>query len=471
MSNHVGFSMALSVVNATGRAFLLSTHRIIFPKCNGKQAEINCYDKADTSVFRAFTWKSTASLTADEKKSIRIAMIRYELPEDWIKYDAKSLGGVLTDAKAAVLALKNMPFQKSWAEKLQYIQLKREIEGTSRIEGADFTNRELEDALRESPAQLITRSQKQAAAALRTYQWIARLPDDYPINTELILEVHRQIITGADDDHCPPGKIRGLDHNVSFGYPRHRGCEGGPDCEDAFGRLAHAVQHEFKDHELLVQALALHYHFASIHPFLDGNGRTARALEAMMLQRAGLRDSLFIAMSNYYYDMKPDYLSALSQARASGHDLTEFLRFGLKGIAAQCRRLFAEIKTHLSKALFRNVMFDLFNTLLNTRKRVIADRQMQILKILLEHDELDLYDLFKKMENSYGKLGNPYKALTRDIDGLMELRAITYRKDMDMRKSPIFYFRVNLDWPTTITETEFFETVSKLPKAKTHSFI
>jgi Fic family protein len=395
-------------------------------------------------------------------------MIKYELPDDWIKYDAKVLGGALTDAKASVLALKNMPFQKGWAEKLQYIQLKREIEGTSRIEGADFTSRELEDALREDPEQLITRSQKQAAAALRTYKWIADLPDDYPINTELILEIHRQIITGADDDHCPPGQIRGLDHNVSFGFPRHRGCEGGPECDEAFSRLAHAVQHEFRDHELLIQALAVHYHFASIHPFLDGNGRTARALEALMLQRAGLRDSLFIAMSNYYYDQKPEYLAALSATRANSHDLTEFLRFGLKGIAAQCRRLFAEIKTHLSKALYRNVMFDLFNTLLSTRKRVIAERQMLILRLLLETDEFDTYELFKKIQNSYERLSNPAKAYFRDLDGLVDLRAvIPFRRD---QKTP-WCIKLNLEWPTTITETEFFEIVSKLPKAKTHSFI
>lgn len=398
-------------------------------------------------------------------------MIRYEEPQDWIKYDYRVLTGVLTDAKAAVLALKSIPFQKSWAEKLQYIQLKREIEGTSRIEGADFTNRELEDALRESPEELFTRSQRQARAALRTYKWISDLPDDYPIDGNLILETHRRIITGADDDHCPPGQIRGLDQNVSFGSPRHRGCEGGPDCEQAFDRLAHAVQREFKDHEPLIQALALHYHFASIHPFLDGNGRTARALEALVLQRAGLRDTLFIAMSNYYYDQKADYLAALSQARASDHDLTEFLRFGLKGIAVQCRRLFAEIRTHLSKALFRNVMFDLFNRLLNTRKRVIAERQMEILQLLLEDNELDLHELYKKMEKSYKALGNPFKALFRDLDNLIDLKAIIPRKDTGRTKTPTWTFAINLDWPTTITETEFFETVSHLPKAKTHSFL
>jgi Fic family protein len=45
-----------------------------------------------------------------------------------------------------------------------------------------------------------------------------------------------------------------------------------------------------------------------MHPFLDGNGRTARALEAFILQKVGLKDSLFIAMSNYYYEEKNEYL-------------------------------------------------------------------------------------------------------------------------------------------------------------------
>jgi Fic family protein len=40
--------------------------------------------------------------------------------------------------------------------------------------------------------------------------------------------------------------------------------------------------------------------FAAMHPFADGNGRTARALEALLLQRAGLREACFIPMSNYF---------------------------------------------------------------------------------------------------------------------------------------------------------------------------
>jgi Fic family protein len=397
-------------------------------------------------------------------------IIPYELPDNWIKYDATKLIRELTEANGAVMALKTLPYQRSWAEKLQYIQLKREVEGTSRIEGADFTERELDDALKETPDELFSRSQRQARAALLTYRWIEKLEEDRPINADLILEIHRRIIKDADEDHCPPGRIRGADQNVSFGSPRHRGCDGGEECKRAFDLLDHALQREYKDHDPLIQALAVHYHFAAIHPFLDGNGRTARALEALILQRAGLRDTLFVAMSNYYYDNKADYLAALTQTRASNHDLTTFLRFGLKGITAQCRRLFAEIKAHLSRALFRNVMFDLFNRLLNTRKRVLAERQIEILQYLLDApSDISLFDLLKKTEKSYETLGNPLKALFRDLDNLLALGAVIETEDGT--KDAKYFYRINLDWPTKITETQFFKVVSQLPKAKSHRFL
>ena len=106
----------------------------------------------------------------------------------------------------------------------------------------------------------------------------------------------------------------------------------------ALRQLCQAARTIFRDHDPLIQALALHYHFAAMHPFLDGNGRTARALEALMLQRVGLRDTLFIAMSNYYYEEKAGYLNALAETRALSHDLTPFLKFALKGIEKQCNQ-------------------------------------------------------------------------------------------------------------------------------------
>ena len=394
-------------------------------------------------------------------------MIQYSFPDNWIRYDFTKVALSLMSAKAAILSLTNIPYQRSWTEQLQVVQLKREVAGTSRIEGADFTEKELDAAMSESPEQLFTRSQKQAAAAVRTYRWIAQLSSDRSIDSSLIREVHRMIITGADDDHCPPGELRKHDVNVTFGMPAHRGAEGGEECESAFEELCRAVQEQFREHDPLIQALALHYHFAAMHPFLDGNGRTARALEALMLQRVGLRDTLFIAMSNYYYEEKNNYLNTLAQVRAADNDLTAFLIFGLNGIEVQCNRLFAEIRKNVAKALFRNVMFDLFNRLLTTRKRVIAERQIELLKLLLSVDVLTLEELEKRTAAIYKPLRNPYKALIRDINYLLHLRAIGYNKLPENR----YELFARLEWPTDITETEFFEGVKEMPKAKTHGFL
>ena len=202
------------------------------------------------------------------------------------------------------------------------MELKREVAGTSQIEGADFTEHELDAAISGDVGKLRTRSQKQVRSALEAYEWIAKLEDDRPIDQELIREIHRHIVTGCDDDHCPPGQLRKDDQNVNFGKPKHRGVKGGDDCDRVFSLFVKELDTSFRGHDILIQALAAHYHFAAMHPFLDGNGRTARALEALMLGRAGLRDTCFIAMSNYYYEEKPKYLATLRQVRSEDYDLT-----------------------------------------------------------------------------------------------------------------------------------------------------
>jgi Fic family protein len=395
-------------------------------------------------------------------------MIQYLLPDNWIKYNPSAIVENLTKAQASVLSLTNIPYQRSWVDQLQVVQLKREVAGTSRIEGADFTDKELEAAMKQSPEELFSRSQKQAAAAVKTYKWIAKLPIDLPITSEIIRETHRLIITDADDDHCPPGILRGDDINVYFGIPPHRGVSGGDECDKAFNQLCNALQNEFKGHNLLIQALALHYHFASMHPFQDGNGRTARALEALMLQRVGLRDTLFIAMSNYYYEEKNNYLKTLANVRAASNDLTEFLNFGLKGIELQCNKLFQEIKKNVSKALFKNTMFDLFNRLQSPRKRVIAERQIELLKFLLQIDECDLNEIQKHTISIYKSLKNPFLALIRDLNYLIQLNAIGAEK-IDEGKNYRIY--IKLEWPTQITESEFFKTVKEMPKSKSLPFL
>lgn len=396
-------------------------------------------------------------------------VVLYQLPRHWIRYDPVAVAHELVEAKAAVIALTTTPFQREWVQKLQQIQLKTEVAGTSRIEGAEFTDDELQAAIDPSRSyqELLTRSQRQARSAVQTYRWIAELPPDRPINAELVREVHRRIVTGCDDDHCPPGVLRGQDQNVTFGAPRHRGCEGGSACERAFSEFMHAVQTQFKPHDPLIQALALHYHMGAMHPFLDGNGRTARAVEALMLRRAGLRDTAFIAMSNYYYEEKPGYLNALAETRARDHDLTPFLKFGLKGVALQCQRLFGEIRKNMAKALFRNTMYDLFNRLVSPKKRALKERQIQILNRMLEVERIDLRALIDNIQQIYRNLKAPRKALIADLNRLIHLGALQVQEvDQDQ-----WIVEIRLEWPEQITESEFFARARQAPKGVSFKFL
>ena len=399
-------------------------------------------------------------------------MIRYELPRRWILYDSTAVMTALVEAKSAVQSLTSLPYQKSWVEALQELQLKREVAGTSRIEGAEFTECELEEAVRPnvSAEELRTRSQRQAHSAMRAYRWIGQLPTDRPISGDLIREVHRLLVTGCDEDHCPPGVLRGRDYNVTFGIPPHRGVEGGPPCEEAFEGLLHSVQTEFRDHDPLVQAMALHYHLAAMHPFLDGNGRTARAMEALVLRRAGLTDRAFVAMSNYYYDEKPAYLRILGEVRQDSHDLTPFLIFALNGIRIQCEQLTAEIRKHMQRALFRDTMYSLFNRLETRRKRVIGERQIEILKILLDGERRSIMmDLYLRTKPLYLSIKDAFGAFLRDLTQLESLKAI------EVQRNPSSHYAesvsVNLDWPQEIDESEFLRRMKTMPKGKNFKFL
>lgn len=141
-------------------------------------------------------------------------MILYQLPDSWIKYDLRAIQLELVEAKSALTALRTMPYQRSCLESLQQMELKREVAGTSRIEGAEFAERELEEALKESPEQLFTRSQRPAPAAVNTYRWIAALEQDRPIdssskNSSLCpkprpIPFYAKLCPGASLFHAPP---------------------------------------------------------------------------------------------------------------------------------------------------------------------------------------------------------------------------------------------------------------------------
>ena len=388
-----------------------------------------------------------------------VRVSRYSTPQQWLRYDSAAISGLLVEAKTAAGVLSRLPYLPRWIEQAHEEQLRLEAVGTSRIEGAEFTQREQDEALApDAPTRAaLTHSQRQLRAADATYRWLREIPANRPVTAELVQSIHRYIVTGCDDDHCIPGELRRDGANVTFGRPVCRGAEGGAELAAAFGALGQAFAGEFRGHDRIIQAMAAHYHIGAMHPFGDGNGRTARALEAFMLREAGVNDMVMVSLSNYYYEHVEEYLGALYDSRNSGHDLTPFLRFALPAVPERCNALAAEILTHNKRLLYREFARSLFGRLRSPRRRALAERQLRIIETLLDSGSMSASDLVQQVWVHYMGLKYPSRALGRDLSGLLSLSAIVVSGDGAVA--------VDLDWPRQFSESELLERYERMPSA------
>lgn len=99
----------------------------------------------------------------------------------------------------------------------------------------------------------------------------------------------------------------------------------------------------------VIAAAIVHIQFVSIHPFADGNGRTARILTMLYL---GLRDYDFrkaLVLDSYYSSDKASYYKALhgvqgsTYAKAERADLTPWIQYFAEGFLVSANVLRAEI--------------------------------------------------------------------------------------------------------------------------------
>jgi Fic family protein len=101
----------------------------------------------------------------------------------------------------------------------------------------------------------------------------------------------------------------------------------------------------------LVRMAAAHYQFEAIHPFTDGNGRTGRIINILMLVEAGLLEQPVLYLSEYFIRTRQEYyrrLLAVTADQAWG----EWIEYVLQGVAESAQR------TSLKIDRIRDLMVD-----------------------------------------------------------------------------------------------------------------
>lgn len=170
--------------------------------------------------------------------------------------------------------------------------------------------------------------------------------DDEDLSTDLtvgrICEYNRLVLNGLElDEDVVPGRIR--EHSVVVG--KYRGAPA-QDCEYLLERLcdwlsSSAFEAPNDNPQLhwpltLIKACVAHLYLAWIHPFGDGNGRTARLLELHILLSAGFPVPAGQLLSNHYNRTRERYYRQLAESSRTQNPLG-FTLYGVEGYVDEVR--------------------------------------------------------------------------------------------------------------------------------------
>lgn len=232
-----------------------------------------------------------------------------------------------------------MPKHEAWM--LREVQVKRAV-GTTRIEGAALDEKAVGELVGRSSSGKYTEDQQANVNALEAYEFIDYLSDqqDIPIDELVIRELNRKFMHGSSAA-LTPGVYRKGQNTVGSFSPPDQG-----DVPDLMRSFALWLREEDETHPVLKAGIA-HIHFVAIHPFWDGNGRTARGLSTLVLQRSLHGFRKLISLESHLFGVRDFYFTAIERALgtrfALGYDATSWLEFFTQALNVEAERLVGEL--------------------------------------------------------------------------------------------------------------------------------
>ena len=204
---------------------------------------------------------------------------------------------------------------------------------SSQLEGAATTRLVAKEMLRtERPPR--DRSERMILNNFRAMQRIGKLKDE-PLTKDLIFEIHRLITDRTLEDPAGAGRFRRPDERIDIGDDYGNVFHVPPPAEQLEARMAAlcAFANGKTGPEFVhpaIRSMVLHFWLAYDHPFVDGNGRTARALFYWSMLRCGFWLCEFISISEIIRKAPAKYGRAFLYTETDANDLTYFLIYHLE---------------------------------------------------------------------------------------------------------------------------------------------
>ncbi len=243
------------------------------------------------------------------------------------------------------------------------------------------------------------------------------------ITPELICGYNGRVLRGLElADGVEPGLLR----KFSVGVGRYRSAPW-EDCPYLLDRLCTWLNDELIPPSenlrfafALFKAIVAHLYLAWIHPFGDGNGRTARLLEFLILTQAGVPLPASHLLSNHYNKTRSRYYDELDHSSKGRVGPLPFVEYAIEGFVdglAQQIRLIRRFQWSVAWENYVHERFRERTTLAATRQKHLI---LELANKLVSRAEILL--ISPRVARDYAGKGD--KTLTRDLNALLSMKLL-----------------------------------------------
>lgn len=310
--------------------------------------------------------------------------------------------GVIDASREVIISAPLIP---AWEAKFKKEALERTVHHGTHLEGNRLSNEEVKDVLDGKEVFARDRDIQEIINYRNVLKFIEQIAeqikqsDNYEYNLETLLEIHR-ITT---ERILPPessGKFRVSQvviRNASTGqisYTPPPAAEVSFLVEDLINWIN---DEQTKEMHPIIKAGIVHYEIMRIHPFLDGNGRTGRALATLIMFLDGYDIRKFFSLEEYYDENPMDYYLTLQEVSNQlvldtyDRDITPWLEYFVKGVAIELNRVKEKVKRVSTDAKIKNKL---------GAQVELNERQMLIMEFLHRHGSMQNKD-FRKVFPDY----------------------------------------------------------------------
>lgn len=279
---------------------------------------------------------------------------------------------------------------EEWITEMQSEALILEAHHSTHIEGTQLTLAQAQDILAGKSLKGIRKDDRQE---LLNYKEAMDFVSGYlgkesEITEELLKEIHRILVEDVRGGTLEPGRYRTVQNYVVNSLTGTIIYTPPPPAQVPHF-MTEFVEWLNTGSEISAVLIAgiCQYQFVHIHPFLDGNGRTARVLCLLILYLNGYDFKRLFSLSEYYDTDRRKYYDAIQSVRENEMDMTTWLEYFTEGLKSQL----VEVKAKGEKAIKRDVLIE------KAKGLNVNERQQKILLHFLDVNRSSVEEMRKEL--------------------------------------------------------------------------